>query len=75
MSYVPSRKACQTLGITANTLRTWDEKNIIETIKTPSNQRLYNIESFISQKLNKTEKKFKKDIIYTRVSSQSQNKT
>ena len=39
MSFVPSRKACQKLGITANTLRTWE--GLIETIKTPSGQRLY----------------------------------
>ena len=47
-NFLPSRKAVQVLGVCQNTLRTWEQKNLIEAIKTPSGQRLYNVDSFIN---------------------------
>lgn len=69
--FIPSRKAALKLGVHPNTLRNWEEKNLIETIKTPTGQRLYNTDSYIGQFI-KTENKLRKDIVYARVSSASQ---
>ncbi|WP_372369519.1 MerR family DNA-binding transcriptional regulator [Candidatus Uabimicrobium sp. HlEnr_7] len=38
MQWVPSRVACEILGVHANTLRNWDKKGLIKTIRTKSNQ-------------------------------------
>ena len=59
------------LGVHPNTLRTWENKHLIEAIKTPSGQRLYNTESYINSNINltlidKTDLK-KKNFIYARV--------
>jgi predicted site-specific integrase-resolvase len=69
--YLSSRKASEILGIHPNTLRSWESKNLIEAIKTPSGQRLYNTNSYI-QNQKKIEFKIKKNYIYTRVSSSNQ---
>lgn len=47
MRYVTSREACKILGLHANTLRTYANDGRIETIKTYSGQRRYNVDSFI----------------------------
>ena len=39
--YVPSRKACEYLGVCANTLRHWANTGRIKYIRTPGNKRLY----------------------------------
>jgi putative resolvase len=76
MSLLPSRKASKILGVTANTLRTWDKKNKIKTIRTPSGQRLYDVNAFIKEKECKSEKckNGQKIICYARVSTKKQNK-
>ena len=55
-----------------NTLRSWESKNLIEAIKTPSGQRLYNIDSYVGKFIDKTESKKRTNYIYARVSSKGQ---
>lgn len=68
MNYVPSRIACQKLGVHAQTLRKWDNKGKIETIRTESGQRRYNITPILI-KQNKQETI---NLCYCRVSSAGQ---
>lgn len=43
--YLPSRKACAHFGVCAATLRKWADEGKIKSIRTPSNQRLYDCAS------------------------------
>jgi predicted site-specific integrase-resolvase len=65
--YVTLREAKKQLGLHPNTLRKYADEGIIETIKTPSGQRRFNVESFIKQKQNSLQ-----TILYCRVSSARQ---
>jgi predicted site-specific integrase-resolvase len=65
--YVTLREARKQLGLHPNTLRKYADDGIIETIKTPSGQRRFNVESFIKQKQNSLQ-----TILYCRVSSARQ---
>jgi predicted site-specific integrase-resolvase len=62
--YVTLKEARKQLGLHPNTLRKYADEGIIDTIKTPSGQRRFNIESFIQQKQNSLQ-----TILYCRVSS------
>lgn len=68
MEYVPSRIACQKLGVHAQTLRKWDRLGKIETIRTESGQRRYNITPILVER-NQRELI---NICYCRVSSAGQ---
>lgn len=82
--YVGGKEACTLLGVHQQTLYQWDKKGLIETIRTPGNKRLYNVEKFLKQKecdgnneclddldnINETEGKI--NICYVRVSSLGQ---
>ena len=65
--YVTLREAKKRLGLHPNTLRKYADDGIIETIRTPSGQRRFNVESFIKQKQSNLE-----TILYCRVSSVKQ---
>lgn len=67
MSYLPSRKASQLLGLHPNTLRKYADTGIIHTIKNNAGQRLYDVQSYInlSSSVNET-------VCYCRVSSKKQ---
>ena len=41
--FVKGKRAAEILGIHQRTLYLWDEKGLIETIRTTGNQRLYNV--------------------------------
>lgn len=77
-TYVPARKARARLGVSDDTLRRWDEKGLIKTIRTPGDRRLYDVASFISQRapLRDNDEPFGSEqqqrICYCRVSSASQ---
>ena len=45
MKYLPSRKACELLGVYPNTLRSWAKNEKIDYIKTASGQRKYNVDA------------------------------
>lgn len=66
MKYLPSREASKLLGLHPNTLRTYADNGTIESYKTESGQRRYNVEAYLGlQKPSTT-------ICYCRVSSPKQ---
>jgi putative resolvase len=70
--FVPSRKAAETLGLHPNTLRRLADQGKIEYIRTPGGQRIYNVNSFISNRVSLDE--FNKvSVCYCRVSSAKQS--
>jgi len=62
--FVPLRKAKEFFGVSAPTLRKWADTGKIESVRTPSGQRLFKLSSF-----NKGARRY---ICYCRVSSASQ---
>lgn len=64
--YIASRKACEILGIHANTLRNWAKNGKIKHIVTEAGQRRYDIKSYLGE-ASKCE-----TICYCRVSSYKQ---
>ena len=51
MKYVPSRVACQILGLCPDTLRKYADNGLIDYIRNAANQRRYDTDSFIKGKL------------------------
>lgn len=45
-TFMPSRDAVETLGVSQSSLRRWDKAGKIPTIRTPGGQRLYDITTF-----------------------------
>ena len=82
--YVGGKEAVKLLGVHQRTLYQWETKGWIETIRTPGNKRLYNVEKFIKEKKCNTDAKCienlndldgmgdKLNISYARVSSNAQ---
>ena len=64
--YVTPRKACEILQVSEKTLRNWELANKISAIRTPSNQRRYDIDSVLGTGHNRI------TAIYARVSSYKQ---
>lgn len=67
MKYVKAKEAAGILGVHGRTLCRWEEEGRIEAIKTPSGQRRYNIDSYIT-KFGRSGK----TVIYARVSGRDQ---
>ncbi|MEG4633686.1 IS607 family transposase [Microcoleus sp. AR_TQ3_B6] len=65
--YVTPREACKLLSVSEKTLRNWDEAGKIKTIRTPSNQRRYDIDSVFSNGFDS-----RITALYCRVSSAKQ---
>ena len=65
-NYLTPRKACQYLNVSEKTLRNWDRDGLISTIRTPTNQRRYDIDSVLGTKTTRFV------AIYARVSSAKQ---
>lgn len=61
-----SKKACRRLGIHPNTLRKWADAGKIKHIRTPHNQRLYDVDDFLAGYGQRSR------IVYCRVSSRNQ---
>lgn len=84
--YVSGKKASQILGVHYRTLYQWEEKGWIDTLRTPSNKRMYNVKKYLEDNKNKKNKKYKEkndvenidklegkiNICYARVSSLGQ---
>ncbi|WP_083305294.1 IS607 family transposase [Moorena producens] len=66
MRYKPPRKACELLAVSEKTLRNWEKAGKIKSIRTPSNQRRYDVDSVLGRV------KDKPTIIYARVSTRRQ---
>jgi len=77
-NYVSGKIASEKLGVHPRTLYQWDEKGWIETIRTPGNKRLYNVEKFLKDREAKESPpdevipEGRQSIIYARVSSLGQ---
>jgi predicted site-specific integrase-resolvase len=66
MSYVKLREACERTGLHPHTLRKYADTGVIPSIRTPSGQRLFDIDSFVgSQHPSHI-------VVYARVSSRKQ---
>jgi len=86
--FVGGKEASKIIGVHQRTLYLWDEKKLIETIRTPGGKRLYNVEKYIKEQECEKENKLnnevcenldeldglegKLNICYVRVSSMSQ---
>jgi predicted site-specific integrase-resolvase len=79
--FVGGKEASSILGVHQRTLYQWENKNKIDTIRTPGGKRLYNIQKFINEnkeyiKINgistNTTNNERKNICYIRVSSLNQ---
>ncbi len=84
--FVSGKKASEILGVHQRTLYQWDEKKIIETIRTPGGKRMYNVKKYLEEKdnnqsnvtkvnnpiINEKLQKMKENFIYARVSSLGQ---
>ena len=66
MSYVKLREACERTGLHPHTLRKYADTGVIPSIRTPSGQRLFDIDSFLG------EQQPSHTIVYARVSSRKQ---
>ena len=80
-NYIGGLEASKALGVHQRTLYNWDEKGLIETIRTHGNKRLYNVKKFIENKkceeqvctnLDDLDKNEKLNLCYVRVSSNNQ---
>ena len=80
-NYIGGKEASEILGVHQRTLYNWETNGLIETIRTPGNKRLYNVNKFIENKkctdtictnLDDLDKKEKLNICYVRVSSNNQ---
>jgi predicted site-specific integrase-resolvase len=68
--FVKPNEAANTLGVCLRTLRRWEADGKINTVKTPSGQRRYDIEKFIKEESNDSRRRA--TVIYARVSTRSQ---
>lgn len=74
-TFCTSKQAAKLLNIHPNTLRSWEEKNIISSFRsTDSGHRRYNIQEFLLKrnKIQQEPQLIKKNICYCRVSSRNQ---
>lgn len=73
--FITTKEAKKALGVSEDTLRRWADDGVFPSIRTPGNQRLYNIEQYIqsSQRFEQSSNiQEKQKICYCRVSSISQ---
>jgi predicted site-specific integrase-resolvase len=68
--FVKPNEAANTLGVCLRTLRRWEADGKINTVKTPSGQRRYDIEKFIKEESNDSRRRA--TVIYARVSTRPQ---
>jgi putative resolvase len=64
--FLPPRKACEYFNVSEKTLRNWDRDGLIITIRTPKNQRRYDIDSVLGSQTTRV------TALYARVSSAKQ---
>jgi len=65
--YVTSREACKILSVSDKTLRNWDAAGKIQVVRTPTNHRRYDIDSFFKSGIDN-----RYTALYCRVSSPKQ---
>src|SRR5260221_5876012 len=67
MRYVKLRQACEQTGLHPHTLRKYADMGVIQSVRTPGGQRLFDVETFLGQ-----HKPPSVTILYARVSSSKQ---
>ena len=81
IQYLGGKQASQIIGVHQRTLMNWDKRGIIETIRTPGNKRLYNVEKYLNENkcrnnicknLDDLDNRNQLKICYVRVSSLGQ---
>jgi putative resolvase len=81
LEYVGGQEASRILGVHQRTLYIWEDKKLIDTIRTPGGKRMYNVNKYINDnkehlKMNSNNDNIninnKQNICYIRVSSISQ---
>ena len=55
--FVGGKKASEIIGVHQRTLYLWEEKGLIETIRTIGGKRLYNVERYLKEKISNDETK------------------
>jgi len=74
-SYIPYHVAKEQLGISVATLRSWADKGLIPSIRTPGGQRLYGVQQYLKGLRDSKDHPSsgeKQRICYCRVSSNNQ---
>jgi putative resolvase len=66
MRYVKLRQACEQTGLHPHTLRRYADTGVIQSTRTPSGQRLFDVETFLGRQLESH------TVLYGRVSSYKQ---
>lgn len=61
--FVGGKKASEIVGVHQRTLYLWEEKGVIETIRTPGGKRLYNVEKYLNEKICDDNNKIKNTIL------------
>ena len=62
IKYVGGKEASKILGVHQRTLYQWEEKKLIETIRTPGGKRLYNVSKYLEEHSEFKNKKSDDDI-------------
>jgi predicted site-specific integrase-resolvase len=71
--YVGGKKASEILGVHQRTLYQWEEKGLIDTIRSPGGKRFYNVRGYMKNtKDDEDIEQIRLRICYVRVSSNSQ---
>ena len=68
--YVGGKEASEILGVHQRTLYQWDEKKLIETIRTPGGKRLYNVNKYLEEhksNINKIDNYTNKNECYSKI--------
>ena len=74
-NYISPKKASAIIGVHWMTLRNWEVKGLIDSIRTPGGKRMYNVDKYLRQNNNMREHptKNKRNICYCRVSTRGQS--
>ena len=72
VKYVSSKEIKRKFSISSQTLRRWSNNNVINSVRTPSNHRLFNLNEIDELILKNKSNEKKRKICYARVSSSHQ---
>lgn len=61
--FAGGKKASEIIGVHQRTLYNWEEKGLIETIRTRGGKRLYNVEKYLKEKICEDDNKNKNTIL------------
>ena len=72
VKFVSSKEVKRKYSVSSQTLRRWSDNNVINSVRTPSNHRLYNLNEIDDLILNNKSNEKKRKVCYARVSSSHQ---